>query len=81
VETYEDLTDEEIIYSNDTKQMIKIGLVDPLEYYDLPIERFATEGAVEYANTHIDYLRDVWTKQIQPAIENFYKANNIIDFS
>ena len=51
VETFDDLTQEEIDYSEDTKDLIKRGLVDHREYYNLPIEQLATESAVKYANS------------------------------
>lgn len=75
-ETYDDLTDEEIEYSRDMKDLISMGEIPRCEYYDLPIERLATEGAVKYANTHFKELKSFWEK-LQPAILNFYEINNI----
>ena len=77
VETYDDLTEEELLYCVDVKENIQRGLVNPLEYYDLPIERMATEAAVKWANTHINELAEFWT-QFLDATMRFYQLNGIV---
>lgn len=76
VETYDDLTEEELDYCYKVKHLIEENKIDKMEYYNLPIERLATEGAVKYANTHIEELADLW-KKLQQAILKFYELNDI----
>lgn len=77
VETYDDLTEEELDYCHDMKDLIAKEEIDPMEYYNLPIEKLATEGAVRWANSHVDELAAFWGK-LQPVLMNFYKVNNFI---
>ena len=75
-ETMDDLTDEEYAESKLIKDQIGKSEMDKLAYYDCPDEKYATEWAVEYANTHVNELRNFWNR-LQPAILNVYKLNSV----
>ena len=85
-ETYDDLEDEEIMYSYDMKALINAAYVNDKEhiamlskdYFNLPDEYAATMWAVNFANKNIDKLWALWQK-LQPAIMNFYMCNNITE--
>lgn len=75
-ETYDEISDEENDYCDDTKKKIEEGELPNELYYDMIDERLATEWAVEYANTHKEELKAFWEK-LQPAIMDFYKLNKV----
>ena len=75
-ETYDEISDEENDYCDDTKKKIEEGELPNELYYDMIDERLATEWAVEYANTHKEELKAFWEK-LQPAIMDFYRLNKV----
>lgn len=75
-ETYDEISDEENDYCDDTKKKIEEGELPNELYYDMIDERLATEWAVEYANTHKEELKAFWGK-LQPAIMDFYRLNKV----
>ena len=75
-ETIDDLSDNEYADSQIMKDFVEFGIVPTDIYYYCPDEVAATAWAVQYANSHIDLLQDLWNR-LQPAIMNFYKINNV----
>jgi len=77
--TIEEVEEEDYIYSQDVKDWIdeqeaSEELLDM--YFNLPDEKIATQWAVDYINTHIDEVYNLWLR-LQPAILDFYKKNKI----
>lgn len=76
-ETIDELTESEQLDSDFIKLFVENGAVSKELYYTCPDERAATGWAVQYAESHITSLAKFWT-QLQTAIMDFYKANEII---
>jgi hypothetical protein len=81
-ETWEVLTDEEISYSTEIKNLIQEEQVFTKEtdfiYFNLPDERIATEWALKYIEDNTREIRAFWNK-IQNLIVNFYEAYGITE--
>lgn len=45
-------------------------------YFNLNVEKAATEWGLNYMQTHIDEVNAFWT-ELQPAIMRFYRKNNV----
>lgn len=79
-ETWDDVTDKEWKQSEKIKKSLeqdKDGKYEKEDYYTHCMDEVrATEWAVEYANTHIEELMNLW-KELQPLIMEFYEINNI----
>ena len=88
-ETYDDLDDMEIAYSDDIKAEIReelfAGVTEDrkkqlyFKYFNLPDERAATEWAIEYLKANAVQITLDWLI-ISDAIVDFYKTN-LIDFN
>lgn len=80
------LTDNEYDYCEDTKCILN-ALYDEAtdvaervkinhQYFELPIEAYATEWAIAYLRSKPDVVESYWSN-IQKAITDFYKVNGI----
>lgn len=78
--TYPELLDEEIDESEDIKNQLmekeNFTKEDYWLYYNLPMEIVATQGAVNFINTHPNEVRDL-ISAVSPLIQDFYKLNKI----
>lgn len=85
-ETYDDLDDMEIAYSDDIKAEIReelfAGVTEDrkkqlyFKYFNLPDERAATEWAIEYIRDNLEKIIVLW-KKVQAAIISFYELNEV----
>lgn len=85
-ETWDDLEDEDIVYSDDMKNFIQKELAAGVsearrrelyfEYFNLPDEIAATTWAIEYIKENAKQLVFDW-ENISSAIIEFFKTNDI----
>lgn len=83
--TYDELEDEDINFSEDEKERIseEMQTADAertkaleWEYFNLPDEIVATEWAVDYAVNHTEEIKQMW-EEILTALQEFYERNGI----
>lgn len=74
IETCDDLTEDEWIYSTRIKDDTE-NITDEI-YYELPDEFAATEWAARYMRAHADKVAAFW-KEVQQAILDIYSLNGI----
>lgn len=77
VETWDELSKEECVYSQDVKEILTDSDEDCEIYFNLPDEYEATAFAVDYINEHENELKNWWNNKLQPAIMDFYGLNKI----
>lgn len=80
-ETWDELTDEEIIISKEMKDSIEENEnidkdVKDKIYFNIPDEYAATEWAANYMIEHSQEVKEFWNK-LQPFILDIYKKYNI----
>ena len=85
--TMPDLTEEDYWYCVDTVDVLEEEITTPglpkerimeihQQYYDLPIERMATDWAIEYIFDNVEKVAALWNR-LQPAIMEFYRLNEV----
>lgn len=78
--SYPELLDEEIDDSENIKNQLvekeTLSEEDYWLYFHLPMEIAATQGAVDFINTHPNEVKDL-ISTVSPLIQDFYKLNKI----
>lgn len=79
-ETIDDIDDDIYAYCEDIKDEINMEdratRENNFKYFNLPVEKIATEWGLTYMKTHEKEVADLWNT-LQPALYDFYILNNI----